>query len=146
MHFLINQAVCTGCGLCALTCSMTKEKESNPALARIYIEKHMVEGEMIPHLCRNCSEPECIEACPVGALIRDEDTNVILLHSDECTECGACVDACRFTGIRLTPEGRPIKCDMCMGDPQCVKYCSSGALQFLGTEDKKASQETGGQA
>jgi Fe-S-cluster-containing hydrogenase component 2 len=27
--------------------------------------------------------------------------------------------------------GEVFKCDLCDGDPKCVKFCSSGAIQFV---------------
>jgi Fe-S-cluster-containing hydrogenase component 2 len=42
----------------------------------------------------------CAEACPLGA---------VFIHQDVKT---------------------PITCDLCMGDPECVKWCPTKALEF----------------
>jgi Fe-S-cluster-containing hydrogenase component 2 len=34
------------------------------------------------------------------------------------------------------------KCDLCGGDPQCVKFCISGALQFVEAEEAFAFRRT----
>ena len=52
--------------------------------------------------CTSCSCKSvcngCVEACPVGALKRE---NLIVINSDECIDCGACVDACKLGAIFL---------------------------------------------
>jgi Fe-S-cluster-containing hydrogenase component 2 len=32
-------------------------------------------------------------------------------------------------------ESRIMKCDLCEGDPKCVKYCGFEALQFVSAEE-----------
>jgi Fe-S-cluster-containing hydrogenase component 2 len=36
---------------------------------------------------------------------------------------------CPFGAISLDGD-RMIKCDLCEGDPQCVKWCATKALEF----------------
>lgn len=40
----------------------------------------------------------CVEACPVGALSRK---NKVILDTDKCLGCGACVSACKHHAISL---------------------------------------------
>jgi Fe-S-cluster-containing hydrogenase component 2 len=47
-----------------------------------------------------------------------------------------CTLACPFGCIIVNDEGFAEKCDLCNGDPQCVKFCRAGALRF---EDPQAS-------
>ena len=43
-----------------------------------------------------------------------------------------CMQACPFGGTSFDPvESRILKCDLCGGDPECVKYCPSGALKYV---------------
>ncbi len=139
-NLLINSDLCTGCRLCELICSMVKEKESNPAKARIYIETYMMEGVRIPKVCVNCKNPPCVRACPPGALRVDEVTGFVILDQDKCDHCAACIPACPFGGLRLTPEERVIKCDLCGGDPECVKICETQAIQFAERRPQKISR------
>jgi Fe-S-cluster-containing hydrogenase component 2 len=47
-----------------------------------------------------------------------------------------CLLACPYGVIRFdvaAPVAR--KCDLCGGDPSCVKYCISGALQYVEAEE-----------
>ncbi len=46
--------------------------------------------------------------------------------------CRLCIVFCPFGGIELDAEtGRMVKCDLCNGDPLCVKFCEPKALQYL---------------
>lgn len=125
MVFMVNPKKCTECGLCELACSFAKEGEFNPRKSRIYIIPKSI------LVCRHCKKPPCIEACEVGAIIRDELTDAVLIDLEKCIDCRACISACPFGGILLSPDGRVIKCDLCSGDPECVKYCYSGAIRWV---------------
>jgi Fe-S-cluster-containing hydrogenase component 2 len=38
---------------------------------------------------------------------------------------------CPFGVISINPDKKEmIKCDLCEGNPQCVKWCPTGALEF----------------
>ena len=139
-NLLINSDVCTGCRLCELACSMVKEKESNPAKARIYIETYMMEGLRIPRVCVNCVNPPCVKACPLEALQRDETTGYVFLDYDKCDHCAACIPACPFGGLRLTVENKVIMCDLCGGAPECVKICEPKAIQFAERKTQKLTK------
>jgi carbon-monoxide dehydrogenase iron sulfur subunit len=40
-----------------------------------------------------------------------------------------CVTACIYGGIAIDPQTKKaIKCDLCGGDPACVKACDYGAI------------------
>ena len=39
---------------------------------------------------------------------------------------------CPFGAISIdSGDEKLIKCDLCGGDPTCVKFCSTGALQYV---------------
>ena len=40
----------------------------------------------------------CVEACPTGALRRED---VVVFSADDCVGCGACIDACPKGAIRM---------------------------------------------
>ena len=140
MNLIINADICTGCRLCESICSLVKEKEVNPAKARIHNEVHLFEGMRIPRVCINCADPSCIPVCPSEALTKDEETGWVNLDYKKCTMCLLCVDACHYGGIRLSPEDKILKCDLCGGDPECVKFCEIGAISFAPREPQKLTQ------
>ena len=76
-------------------------------------------------------------ACPVeGAMYIDEQTGARCINQEMCIGCKLCIEACGSyydpPRIAFDPErGKAIKCDLCGGDPQCVKWCSNGALKYI---------------
>jgi len=40
----------------------------------------------------------CVEACPVGIIIRKKKVEV---NNEDCLSCGACVSACKHGAIKL---------------------------------------------
>ena len=46
-----------------------------------------------------------------------------------CTLCGACEKACPIGAVRQFRDFVYI-CDLCGGDPKCVKACTEGAIRF----------------
>ena len=47
--------------------------------------------------CINCKFTDCVEVCPVDCFY--EGTNFLVIHPDECIDCGACVPVCPTTAI-----------------------------------------------
>jgi Fe-S-cluster-containing hydrogenase component 2 len=118
--------------MCEVTCSFFKEKECNPAKSRIRVAKNEEEGLDTPIVCRQCGKPPCAEACPVGAIHKDEKTSIVLINEEKCVGCASCVEACPFNSMFFDVERNvAIKCDQCSGDPACVKSCTRGALEYV---------------
>ena len=128
--FFIRAEFCTGCGLCQLACSLVKEKEANPAKSRIFIKRVVMDGLMLPHICFNCKQPPCMEACKRKAINKDAETGWVTIDREKCNNCTLCVAACPFSAIRVTSESEVLLCDVCGGNPKCVEMCPTGAIQF----------------
>ena len=120
--------LCTGCLMCQLVCSLTKTGRVNPYTARIGMAHREEDLSYSPVICRHCNNPPCEPACPVpGAMTRD-DRGVVVVNEETCIGCMACVEACPFGAIRVGPEREILKCDLCGGDPLCVRYCPSRVI------------------
>jgi ferredoxin len=39
----------------------------------------------------------CVEACPTGALERQD---IVVLDPDKCVDCGVCIPACKYNAIK----------------------------------------------
>jgi len=78
--------------------------------------------------CHQCENPPCAAVCPVGA-IRKLRSGLVEVDAARCIGCGACVEACPFGAITVV-NGKAVKCDLCGGDPACVKQCMPGALKL----------------
>jgi Fe-S-cluster-containing hydrogenase component 2 len=132
---VVDYEKCTGCRMCELVCSINKEGSANPAHARIHVNKWEMEGFYAPVFCRQCAEPTCAAVCPVNAISRDNDRDLTAVDDALCIGCRACISACAFGGVGFNQETqRTMRCDTCNGDPTCVQFCETGALQFLDVE------------
>ena len=128
---------CTGCRACEVACVAHHEAAFGRATARIKVIKREPIGLDYPNVCRLCARPPCAEACPVEALRKDEadrnspTTGAVILCAEKCIGCGACVDACPFGAADLHPQtGLALICDLCGGDPACVKRCATRAIVY----------------
>ncbi len=129
MHIVVDEARCSGCRACELACVARRHGRYGTAVARIRVVKIEAQGIDRPSLCRQCADAPCVAACPTGALTADAVTRRIRFSPEDCVVCPACAAACPFEIVLLDPEtGMPLICDLCAGDPACVKRCVTGAL------------------
>ena len=130
---------CTGCNICEYICSLTKEKAFSSQKSRIRTMRlHPLINISIA--CRLCSPAPCVIACPRNALKQSEETGVIMVDDEKCNGCSWCIEACDYGAITLHPELKKVRiCDLCEGDPKCVKWCPEEALDFT-TKDQLAQK------
>lgn len=129
---LVDYKKCTGCRLCENVCSVKNEGVCNPQLARIKIVKWEWEGLQIPTMCQQCLEPACEKVCPVKAISRDKELGCMKIDQKHCIGCRLCLTYCPFGAVVYDPSHRKVaKCEFCDGDPTCVKYCETKAIQFV---------------
>lgn len=86
--------------------------------------------------CKHCGEAPCHEACPTGAIMRNEYGG-IYYQTDICMGCRMCLAACPFGVPQISPEtGHSMKCAECYDrlrdglTPACQIACTTGAIQF----------------
>lgn len=121
---IVDPEKCTGCNSCMLACSFAHEGYFSFSKSRIQIKKDEEKAVSDPRVCAQCEEVYCIEICPVGALSQDETTGVIKWDGERCTHCHLCEAACPYGGITFDGEtDNLLICDLCGGDPACVKVC-----------------------
>jgi len=128
---------CTGCRACEVACVAAHEGVFGRTAARIKVVKNEPMGLDYPNVCRGCTRPPCVEACPVEALRKDQadgnspTTGAVILSEEKCIGCGACVEACPFGAADLHPQSElALICDLCGGDPACVTRCATGAIVY----------------
>ncbi len=126
--------LCSGCRICELVCAVSHFGKNNPkkSAVRVLITyPHPV--VRMPIICSQCKEPPCGEVCPVNALSRTD--GVVKLDRELCISCFKCVEACPFGAIYAHQDcNQPIKCDLCGGDPECVKHCPKEAIRLIPEE------------
>jgi len=126
-----DYVACSGCRRCEIACSLFHEGKIWPEASRIRIFAPAPTIE-IPHLCTQCDDAPCIANCPVNALSMDEKTGAITVDKKVCTGCGTCVNSCPAGVPTIHPtEKYALICDLCGGDPQCVKACQEGGFNAL---------------
>ncbi len=145
---IVEPSKCTGCRLCEVVCSVKKNGAVNPTRARIAIIKWESICLETPMLCQQCESAPCVAVCPVKALARDSELERVSIDYDLCIGCKFCVAACPFGAMGIDPVARKvIKCDLCDGEPTCVKFCETKALQYVDasianiTKMRKAAEE-----
>jgi len=136
-YIAVDYAKCTGCRNCEVECALFHEKK--PDLNKSRIKTYYFNPPVdVPSLCAKCNDAPCIKACPekVGALSKDKTTGAVLLDEKKCIGCWACIEACsrdRADVIRKSKDGKTVDgiCDLCGGDPSCVKACKEGVLSIV---------------
>ncbi len=127
----VNLDRCTGCGACELACSMRNAGEFSPSHSRIRIISLDHEFYRFPIVCLQCYTPLCAQICPTGAITRDGVTGIVRVSKAKCVGCKLCEIACPFGNILFSASERmAVKCELCDGDPQCVRFCVTEALEF----------------
>ena len=132
----INYQKCTGCRLCELVCSVSHDGISNPARSRIRVMKWEAEGLYIPMSCQQCQDAPCMNVCPVKAISREESMARVMVDYDKCIGCRSCVAVCPFGAMSFNTIDRKVfKCDVCDGEPQCVRFCDMKAVDYVNADD-----------
>ena len=145
-----NITSCTGCRFCQVACSQTKEQKFQPSIARVTVPM-WYPGVDFPVLCYQCGEnAKCIEACPVQALSVDSSKklNTIKIDTTKCLrtakngDCVLCADKCPGGAVTFHPTSKaPLICDLCDGDPACVKVCPKATITLRGNKMAAVSPE-----
>lgn len=130
---------CCGCRRCEIVCSLRHEGRIWPEASRIRVFM-LFPGLEVPHFCTQCEDAPCVGSCPVDALEVDIDMKSIVVDREKCTSCGNCIDACPGRVPHLHPtEGYAVICDLCGGDPECVKACTEGRWYCLSKVKREES-------
>jgi len=132
---VVDYEKCVGCRTCMQACSLKNEGVVNPTLSRVKPEILVIEelqGGNAPILCQQCQSAPCMAICPVKANYRNEETGAVEIDYDKCIGCRMCLAICPFGATGFNREKKQVfKCNLCKGDPMCVKFCNYKALQFV---------------
>ena len=151
LGFYVNIDSCIGCRTCQVAC---KDRHNiqipGPRLRRV----ETFEAGAYPQVglfttvvsCNHCDNPACTNACPTGAMYKDESTGVVLHEDDPCIRCQSWVKACPYGAPQFIEQDNLIvKCDTCMAlrdagkNPTCVDACPMRAIEFGEIDELKAA-------
>src|SRR5881398_2757275 len=168
MGFFTDTTVCIGCKACEVACKEwnqlpaenggvgTLSGDSYDNTRRLdgihwrhvrFIEqfKGPYDGRwlMMSDVCKHCVQAGCLDVCPTGAIIRTQFDTVVI-QSDVCNGCRACIAACPFGVIDINPvSGTAQKCTLCYDrmkaglEPACAKACPTESINFGTIADLK---------
>ncbi len=119
--FFTDTTLCIGCKACEVACKQWNELPSDgfEFSGNSYDNTRQLSGStwrhvsfveqmgadkprwlMMSDVCKHCTNAGCLEACPTGAIIRNEFGNVYI-QPDVCNGCGYCVPSCPFGVVDL---------------------------------------------
>ncbi|MBX9679263.1 MAG: 4Fe-4S dicluster domain-containing protein [Gemmataceae bacterium] len=117
----------------------SKTETSNDGRVSLNLVQPPAEGNrwlMMSDVCKHCEAAPCEHACPTGAILYNEFSNVYI-QADICNGCAYCIAACPFGVItRSHFDGRAHKCTLCYDRqkdglvPACAKACPTASIQF----------------
>ena len=118
MKIKIDKEKCSGCRLCEMVCSMFHLAVINTEKSAIRIKKDDLETSLNqPVLCRHCKQMTCIEGEQVKASA--ERKKFVWERSR--------AEHCPFHALPCSGQNA-YHCDLCGGNPQCVRVCTTGAI------------------
>ena len=123
----LELAKCSGCIRCEVNCSFYHSGKIGRSGARINVVKIEEIGIDYPVVCQQCQQRYCTK-CPEKAIGVDS-LGQITVSPTLCTACGTCENLCPIGAIELFEE-IPHVCDLCGGDPRCVKACTLSAIHY----------------
>ena len=161
MGFFTDTTICIGCKACEVACKNWNQLPAEDGGIRelsgdSYDNTRKLDGLhwrhvkfieqfdgpyngrwlMMSDVCKHCVQAGCLEVCPTGAIIRTEFDTVVI-QSDVCNGCRACIAACPFGVIDMNPAaGTAQKCTLCYDrmqvglEPACAKACPTDSIQF----------------
>ncbi|MCY4000098.1 MAG: ferredoxin family protein [Bacteroidetes bacterium] len=60
---------------------------------------------LVMDACIRCKHTDCVEVCPVDCFYEGE--NMLVIHPDECIDCGVCEPECPVEAIKPESEDDP---------------------------------------
>ena len=130
-HIVSDNDKCVGCLACVVTCMdhHFAGNDVNAVSYRRYRAADLKKGltQYLTDSCRHCADAPCLDACPVGAITRD-DSGLTRVDRTACVGCRACLNACPHGAPVFDAEGKAALCDLCGA---CVQVCPNGALTLV---------------
>ena len=154
LGFYFDQTRCTGCHACNVACKDWHDIDAGPVnwMKVTTIEEGKFPDVFVAWLalsCCHCEQPDCVAACPVGAIAKRTDDGIVVVDRELCLgkdKCDLCLEACPYGVPQFGAEdnAKMQKCDLCLErvtqdqQPICVEACPMWALDFGPLDQLKA--------
>lgn len=148
---VVDTRRCVGCNACVIACKTENDLPEEVYRDWIVMETRGVFPDLTQEIrserCMHCTDAPCVNACPTGAS-HVEDGGIVMVTTDKCTGCKACIAACPYEARSVHPSGYVDKCTFCLHrvtrgeQPACAATCPTKALTFgdLNDPDSEAAQ------
>jgi Fe-S-cluster-containing dehydrogenase component len=144
----IDTRKCVGCMDCVVACKT--ENDVPDGYCRDWIGQRL-EGTM-PALrltitserCNHCDAAPCVSCCPTGASHVSDFGQLVLVDSEKCIGCKACLASCPYGARFIHPDGYADKCTFCVQrltqglQPACVAVCPTRCMTFGDIDDPES--------
>ena len=150
---IIDQERCIGCEACTVACKnenqggqgyirvSTLDAPQKDTPAGIFPNLRMI---FLPALCNHCQDPPCADACPLEAIVK-QDNGIVVLDEETCDGCQTCLGACPYGAIVFNNiKDKAEKCNFCRHrldaglEPFCVICCEGQAISFGDLNDPES--------
>ena len=120
MKIKIDKRKCSGCHLCEMVCSLFHMGVINPEKSAVRIQKDDLSTSLnVPILCLQCKEMKCLEGEDTGEGSERETFTWDRRRAEKCP----------FNALTVFAD-KAYHCDLCGGNPQCVKVCTPQAIRI----------------
>ncbi len=140
--FEVELDSCTGCKSCVAACHALNGLDETETWRDVGM---LVGGnrqhpftQTITSACHHCTDPACLNGCPVLAYEKDPLTGIVVHLDDQCIGCQYCVLKCPYDAPKYNARlGIVRKCDMCHGRlaageaPACAQACPTHAIRIV---------------
>jgi len=123
MRVKIDRTKCTGCLICEITCSLVHTGQVQREASAIRVKfGHLDHDLHQPVVCRQCKKMMCLKS-------EDKKTDEDLKQRFFWKSGNNRKNDCAFNALFACGE-QLIHCDLCHGEPECIKSCPTGALSL----------------
>ncbi len=149
LAFYVDTSKCTGCKTCQVACQDKNDLPADILWRRVYQYgggSWVKQGNIyapsdvfryfVTISCNHCEDAKCVEACPTGAMHKDEN-GIVSVDQSSCVGCRYCEWACPYSAPQFNEEaGVMSKCDFCQDyiaegkTPACVEACVTRCMDF----------------
>lgn len=139
--FEIDLDACSGCKACVAACHALNGLDETEAWRDVGLLVSSAGApwqQTVTTACHHCSEPGCLEGCPVVAYEKDPLTGIVRHLDDQCIGCSYCILKCPYDVPKFNARlGIVRKCDMChqrlaVGEaPACAQACPTQAIRIV---------------